>query len=71
MMKRLYLQDENKNKLHWIINEPKEFKFQQNLGVEFSKDGKALNEIIFVDTWLDSNKVYKYKYKCKCLWTTW
>ena len=71
MMKSLYLQDGNKNKLHWIINESKEFKFQQNLGVEFSKDGKALKEIIFVDTWFDSNKVDKYKYKCKCLWTTW
>lgn len=31
-------------------------KLQQNLGVEFLKNEKALEEIIFVDPWLDSNK---------------
>ena len=31
-------------------------KLQQNLGVEFLKNEKALKEIIFVDPWLDSNK---------------
>lgn len=31
-------------------------KLQQNFGVEFLKNEKALKEIIFVDPWLDSNK---------------
>ena len=33
------------------------FTFKQSSRVEFSKDEKALKETIFVDPWLDSNKV--------------
>ena len=45
------------NKLFEITKEFKESELQQNLLVEFSKDGKVLKETIFVDPWLDLNKV--------------
>ena len=45
-----------KNKLFEKDKEFKEFKFQQNLKIELTKDEKVFKETKFVDPWLDSYK---------------
>ena len=45
-----------KNKLFEITKEFKEFKFQQNLGIEFSKNDEVFKSNILADPWLDSEK---------------
>ena len=39
----------------------KEFKFQQNLQMEFTKNDKVLKHKIFIDPWFDSEKI-EYNY---------
>ena len=46
-----------KNKLFEITKKSKEFKFQQNLRIEFSKNQEAFKNKIFADPWLDSEKL--------------
>ena len=57
MINILILQDLVLKKLLEITKEFKEYRFQQNLPVEFSKDDKVLKETIFADPWLHRNNV--------------
>ena len=46
-----------KSKLFQTTKEFKEFKFQQNLRIEFTKNDKVFKNRIFADPWFDSEKI--------------
>ena len=46
-----------KNKLFEISGEFREFKFQQNLRTEFTKNDKAFKNQIFAAPWFDLEKM--------------
>ena len=52
----LTLQDRLLKELFEITKEYKEFKFQQNLQIEFSKNNEVFKNKIFVDRWFHSKK---------------
>ena len=46
-----------KSKLFEITNEFKEFKFHQNLWIEFTRNDETFKNKIFADPWFDSEKL--------------